>query len=231
MGQDPFISPRNATLIAIVLLLLACIASAEVIWRADFETGTTEQWKSPPKSDAVKVVKSPVREGKFALRIDGTNAARRGDNDRIEFQHQPKPPGTAEGTERYFGWSVYLHRKLTSDHHCVGYFESRNSWTQLMAFEASGEDVKYSTRVPYALRWTGKGKLTPGRWHDFAVHVLWSRDAAKGFVEVWFDGEKVVPKTMTATLLDDNPAFFQLGFMRDSIDVPETVVIDHVVEA
>ena len=45
----------------------------------------------------------------------------------------------------------------------------------------------------------GKGKFTAGRWHDFAVHVLWSRDPQKGFVEVWFDGEQVVPKTMTAT--------------------------------
>ena len=89
----------------------------------------------------------------------------------------------------------------------------------------------FSTRVPYAHRWTGKGKLTPGRWHDFAVHVLWSRDQELGFVEVWFDGELVVPKANTATLLDENPAFFQIGFMRDTIDVPETILIDHVIEA
>lgn len=204
---------------------------AEVIWRADFETGKTDQWKNPPKVDAVKVVTSPVREGKFALRIDGTNAARKGDNDRIEFQHQPKPPGTAEGTERYFGWSVYLPQKLTNDHHSLGYFEARNSWSQLMAFEASGEDIRYSTRVPYTLHWTGKGKLTPGRWHEFAVHVLWSRDSKKGFVEVWFDGENVVPKTMTATLKDENPAFFQIGLFRKTTEVPETIILDHVVEA
>src|SRR5436190_12038944 len=83
-----------------------------------------------------------------------------------------------------------------------------------MSFEASGEDIRYSTRVPYALHWTGKGKLTPNRWHDFAVHVFWSRDPKKGFVEVWFDGENVVPKTMTATLKDENPAFFQIGLFR-----------------
>ena len=214
-----------------LLLLSAPLVSAEVIWRGDFETGTTEQWKAVPKSDAIKVVTDPVREGKYALRIDGTNAARRGKLDRIEFQHQPKPPGTAEGTERYFGWSVYVPKKLTDDFHSVGYFETRNSWRQLMAFEVRGEDIVYSTRVPYARRWTGKGKLTPGRWHDFAVHVLWSRDPKKGFVEVWFDGELVVPKAMTATLLDENVAFFQLGFMRDTIEVPETIIIDHVIEA
>src|SRR4029079_875994 len=211
--------------------LLNTDVSAEVIWRRDFETGNTEQWKGAPKADGVKVVTEPVREGKYALRIDGTNAARKGKLDRVEFQHKPKPPGTAEGPERYFGWSVYVPKKLTEDYHSVGYFETRNSWRQLMAFEVHGEDIVYTTRVPYARRWTGKGKFTPGRWHDFAVHVLWSRDPAKGFVEVWFDGEQVVPRAITATLLDDNPAFFQLGFMRSTIAVPETVFIDHIVEA
>jgi hypothetical protein len=220
-----------AMLLATALLLSALPVSAEIIWRGDFETGTTEQWRGAPKSDSVKVVTDPVREGKYALRIDGTSAARRGNSDRIEFQHQPKPPGTAEGTERYFGWSVFLPKKFTDTRHNVGYFETRNSWRQLMAFEARGEDIAFSTRVPYALRWTGKGKLTPGRWHDFAVHVLWSRDPEKGFVEVWFDGGNVVPLVKTATLLDENVAFFQVGFMRETSDVPETFIFDHVIEA
>jgi hypothetical protein len=206
--------------------------SAEVIWRGDFETGTTEQWKGgAPKSDGVTIVQDPVREGRYAARIDGTNAARRGTRDRIEFQHQPDPPGAAEGAERYFGWSVYLPKTLTEGTHALGYFETRKSWHQLMAFEVNGEDIIYSTRVPYALRWTGKGKLTPGHWHDFAVHVLWSRDPAKGFVEVWFDGEKVVPRAMTATLSDENVAFFQIGLFRETSDVPETIILDHVIEA
>jgi hypothetical protein len=213
------------------LFLSATRVSAEVIWRGDFETGNMEQWRGAPKSDSVKVVTEPVREGKYALRIDGTNAAQRGGRDRIELQHQPVPPGTAEGTERYFGWSVFVPKKLTEDSHAVGYFETRNSWRQLMSFEVHGEDILYTTRVPYARHWNGKGKFTAGRWHDFAVHVLWSRDKAKGFVEVWFDGEQVVPRAMTATLLDENVAFFQVGLMRATIDVPETIIIDHVIEA
>ena len=191
-------------LLLMILLLSAFPVSAEVIWRGDFETGTMEQWKGAPKSDSIKIVTEPVREGKYALRIDGTNAAMGKGHDRIEFQHQPKAPGTSEGTERYFGWSVYFPKKLVDGSHTVGYFETRNSWSRLMAFEARGEDIKFSTRQPYTLHWTGKGKFTAGRWHDFALHVLWSRDPKKGFVEVWFDGEKVVPKTMTATLRDEN---------------------------
>ena len=215
----------------LLVCLLVVAAPAEVLWRGDFETGTLEQWKGAPKSDGVKIVQEPVREGKYALRIDGSNAARKGTLDRIEFQHQPLPPGTAEGTERYFGWSVYLPKKFTDSNHNVGYFETRNSWSQLMAFEAKGEDLKVRTRVPYQLHWTGTGKLTPGHWHDFALHVLWSRDPAKGYVVVWFDGEKVVPLVNTATLKDENVAFFQIDFMRETSDVPESIVIDHVVEA
>lgn len=212
-------------------IFLSTTVSAEVIWRGDFETGDTKQWPGAPKSDAVSIVKDPVREGKYAAKIDGTNAAKKGKHDRIEFQHQPKAPGTAEGTERYFGWSVYLPKKLTDAPHSLGYFETRNSWSQLMAFEVTGEDILFTTRVPYARQWSGKGKLTAGKWHDFAMHVLWSRDPKKGFVEVWFDGEKVVPLTKTATLKDENVAFFQIGLFRETSDVPETIILDHVIEA
>lgn len=229
--RNCFTNPRTVLGLLLSILLLAAPVAADVIWRGDFETGTTEQWRGAPKNDHVKVVNDPVREGKFALRIDGTNAARKGNLDRLEFQHQPEPPGTAEGAERWFGWNVFLPRKLTDGKHTLGYFETRNSWSRLMAFEVQSEDIRFSTRVPYALRWTGKGKLTPGRWHDFAVHVLWSRDARKGFVEVWFDGDNVVPRTFTATLRDDNVAFFQIGLFRETSEVPETIIIDHVVEA
>ena len=103
---------------------------AEVILRGDFETGTLEQWKGgAPKSDSVKIVQDPVREGKYAVRIDGTNAARKGTRDRIEFQHQPDPPGTAEGTERYFGWSVYLPKKLDRRHARDGIFRDAKAGT------------------------------------------------------------------------------------------------------
>jgi len=217
-------------LLLAIVFASATTVSAEVIWRGDFETGDTKQWNGAPK-DGVTVVKDPVREGKFALRIDGSNAAKKGKLDRIELQHQPKPPGTAEGTERYFGWSVYLPKKLTDANHSLGYFETRNSWSQLMAFEVKGEDILFTTRVPYKQQWKGKGKMTAGKWHDFALHVLWSRDPEKGFVEVWFDGEKVVPLAKTATLKDENVAFFQIGLLRETSEVPETILIDHVIEA
>ena len=48
---------------------------------------------------------------------------------------------------------------------------------------------------------------------------------------MWFDGEKVVPLAKTATLRDENVAFFQIGLFRETSDVPETILLDHVIEA
>src|SRR5437867_10659228 len=135
---------RLAVGLLLTVPLLAGAAPAEVLWRGDFETGNLEQWKGAPKSDGVKVVQEPVREGKYALRIDGTNAARKGALDRIEFQHQPLPPGTAAGTERYFGWRVYLPKIFTDIHHNVGYYDTRNSWSQPMSCEANAEEHEFS---------------------------------------------------------------------------------------
>ncbi len=220
------------SLLLTILLTWATSVSAEVLWRGDFETGTTEQWQGAPKirqrqgRDRARA----RRQVRLADRRDqrrSTEANSTASNSSIN----PNRPERPRGRNAISAGASSCPRSSRTTFTAVGYFETRNSWRQLMSFEVRGEDIMYSTRVPYARRWTGKGKLTPGRWHDFAVHVLWSRDPDKGFVEVWFDGEQVVPRAMTATLLDENVAFFQIGFMRDTSDVPETIIIDHVIEA
>lgn len=55
-----------AGLLLAFLGLSGTTVSAEVIWRGDFETGDTSQWKAAPK-DGVTVVNDPVCEGKYAL--------------------------------------------------------------------------------------------------------------------------------------------------------------------
>src|SRR5262245_52521543 len=123
-------------------IALACLTAAlcsspvyaEVLFKGDFETGNLEGWAGTAvKNSAVRVVTDPVRSGKYALRIDGSNAAKRGERDRIELQHQPPPEGTAEGAERYYAWSVYVPEKLVPGVHQMGYFEVRNAWRQLMS--------------------------------------------------------------------------------------------------
>src|SRR5687768_4624718 len=138
-------------LICLAAALCSSSADAEVLFRGDFESGNLDGWcGSAVKNPAVRAVTDPARSGKYALRIDGSNAAKRGERDRIELQHQPPPEGTAEGAERYYAWSMYVPEKLVPGVHNAGYFEARNAWRQLMSFEVRGEDILYTTRVPYA---------------------------------------------------------------------------------
>ncbi len=100
-----------------------------------------------------------------------------------------------------------------------------------MVFIVRGTDVSFNTRFPTnRRRWTGKGKFTPGVWHDIVMHVRWSRDASQGLVELWFDGEEafaLLPVEM-ATLVDDNNAFLQIGFLRGQVG--ETIYLDEARE-
>ena len=41
----------------------------------------------------------------------------------------------------------------------------------------------------------------------------------------------MVPLTRTATLRDENEAFVQIGLFRETSEVPETILLDHVSEA
>ena len=89
-----------------------------------------------------------------------------------------------------------------------------------------------STAPAFPMPFTGKARASSRPAGGMTLPCTCSgRDPKKGFVEVWFDGENVVPKTMTATLKDENPAFFQIGLFRKTSEVPETIIFDHVVEA
>ena len=60
-----------------------------------------------------------------------------------------------------------------------------------------------------------------------AVEEMYATFAKDGPTEE----ELTVAKKQTATLLDENVAFFQIGLMRDTSEVPETIIIDHMIEA
>ena len=50
-------------------------------------------------------------------------------------------------------------------------------------------------------RWTGTFAF--GVWHDFILHVKWSLDSTVGFVELYYDGAIVLPKTFVKTMHAD----------------------------
>lgn len=215
-------------------------AAAAPVWIGDLESGDFSQWSYllNPEINGVpyaQVIGDTVVQGRWAARIELHNDALWPNGlKRVELQHGPEPARTAEGATTFFAWSFYLPEVLSADpSQQIGYWESANSYQQMMAFEVSGQRIMFSTRRPQnVVQWDADGVVTAGVWHRIAMRILWSKDPAVGEVDVWFDGDQVVTAAAAQTLADDNPHFTQVGLLRGQVefaDVP-VIVIDDAVE-
>jgi MYXO-CTERM domain-containing protein len=225
----------------VALAVTPLSASAAVLWTGDVETGDLSQFDSVLNgtingTDYATAAQDITLEGQYAVRIELHNDAIWPGNmlRRVEVHHSPDPSRTAEGATTCLGWSLYLPEALPADPgHSLGYWESNNSYQQMMAFNANGQNLRFITQQPnYTEHWSADGVLTPGEWHRIAMCVLWSEDPGVGTVDVWFDGEQVVTAASAKTLADGNAHFAQMGLLRSNVDIPEVPVIylDYVLE-
>lgn len=223
-----------------VPLAAPAVAQAAPVWVGDFETGDLSQWSYLLNSEVDGMTYSQadtqfVAEGTYAGRIELHNEAVWGNGlKRVELQHAPAPGRTAEGQTTYFAWSFYLPEALPTDPgQQIGYWESNQSYQQMMAFDVAGERITFSTRRPdNVVQWEQDGAATPGQWHRIAMGIAWSTSVDNGRVDVWFDGEQVVSGAAAQTLADGNDHFTQVGLLRGQIefaDVP-VIYIDDAVE-
>jgi hypothetical protein len=187
---------------------------AAPVWVGDFEQGDLDEWNFKLFPEYISIVESPTAHGTKAARIELDNAARWGNGlRRVELHHSPDAGRTAEGSELYFAWSFYLPETLPTDpSHQVGYWESDNSYQQMMASQVEGEHISFSTRRPQNnVQWEADSLPTAGVWHRIALHIKLSKNQSNGFVSVWFDGTQVLNEGAAATLADDNSHFTQVG--------------------
>lgn len=228
------------SLVAGSMLATAPTAHAAVAWVGDFETADLSQWTYLVNAEVDGMIYAYpqmeiVGEGLFAARIELHNEAVWPNGlKRVELQHRPEDARTAEGATTWFAWSFYLPEALPSEpSQQIGYWESNNSFQQVMSFQVSGQDISFATRRPMnVVQWQAGGVVTPGEWHRIAIGVTWSTNPGLGAVDVWFDGEQVLDQGPAQTLADNNPHFTQIGLLRDAIefqDVP-VIILDDAVE-
>jgi hypothetical protein len=204
-------------------------AQGEITWKGDFETGDTSQWSYILNDAGISVVSEVKAEGSSAGRItiDASHLWPNGLN-RVEFQYAPPTQATAEGADTYFGWSFYLPELLTTDDHQIGYFESDNTYQQVMSVGLQGSTLSFATRRPTnQVHLQADGVIQAGKWHDIILHVHWSQNSADGRVNLWLDGQQLVVNVAAQTLADSNPHFIQLGILRDTIQTEETMYVDN----
>jgi hypothetical protein len=217
-------------LVALSPLARPAPAGAEVRWRGDFETGDLSQWSFLLNKRGLTVVRGPVAEGRHACLVEITDQDLWPNGlNRVELQHKPAAPLTAEGAEGFYAWSFYLPAELGAGRHQLGYWESDKSYRQIMSLETEGRTIRFVTRLPAdKVWWTGEDRLTRKRWHRIVMRVKWSRDPARGLVELWYDGEKVLRDAAARTIWD-NPSFLQIGILRDRPGSKKQIVLDEVV--
>jgi hypothetical protein len=216
-----------------LLLLLSGPALAGVVWRGDFETGDRSQYSDAQmvSADRLQVVTSPVGEGRYALKA----TVKQGDdpinssgnrNELVRQSHE------AVGSEYYYRWrvmfapdfpSVRTWQIFTQWHHdgCCG--------SPPVEFSVYGEEIRL-TLADSVIPWSTP--LVRGVWHEFIFHVKWSADPKVGFVELWHNRERVLPKRNLATMYAGMNIYLKLGLYRsDTISQPGIVYHDGFIQA
>ncbi len=205
------------------------------LWHGDFETGDFTQWSYQLNADHIQVSDDLYAQGKFAAKLMlDDNATWPNGMRRSELKFQPEKQHTQEGSISHFAWQFYLPKKLPKQPATsIGYWESDQSWQQVMAFEVRGKQIAFYTRLPdNRQHWLGKKHASAGRWHQIAIQILWSRDVNIGRVSVWFNGENVVCQASAQTLADQQQHFIQVGMLREqAMHETLTMYVDNALQA
>lgn len=210
--------------IAAAALFAAAPCFAAVQWSGDFESGNVNQYSGTQEvsSDRLQVVSDQVHQGKYALKVtvkQGDNPINASGNRNELFQE-----GHAEeGTEAYYRWSTMF----PADYPTANDWQLFAQWHQPedccgsppIQFYVYGEEIRLTVSTDQTQVW--KTPLERGAWHDFILHVKFSDDPKVGFIEVWYDGQHVLPRTYAATRAND---YLKLGLYRAASIQPTAVL-------
>ncbi|HEY0711861.1 MAG TPA: heparin lyase I family protein, partial [Polyangia bacterium] len=241
-----WVPTRRAAVVALggmaawaLLAFIATPAQATIIWKADFEASNVSEWNGSTSlmngtRKNLEYVTDTVQSGNIAAKITihPDDLFEPYSQSRVEVKHQCTRTG--EGQDTYISWwfQMKAHPGIRDN---IAYFETNVSFQNLMTFfvepKAGGSSniVFGAGNLGTNRRWTQE--LVLNKWHQLAIHVKWSANAATGLIEVWYDGVKVVTHP-GRTKVDNNSAFFQTGLHRSDPAPPvDTIYIDNFIEA
>src|SRR5262249_34823941 len=216
-------------------------AEPGLVFRGDFETGSFSQWTAghdggvqEVADDRIQVVTSPVAQGHYAARFE----VRQGDKWRGSTGNRAelsRSTGEREGQVRWYSWWTMFDPSYPYDTtHGWQIFAQWHSDLEIsqspVQMYASGNDIGLQTvpgdadgRPLPSITWW-QGPMERGRWHHFVLHVRWSSDRRRGFVELWVDGRHVLPRSAAQTLIPGYGNYLKVGLYRSDLIVPTAVL-------
>jgi hypothetical protein len=211
--------------LSILSTSLVCIgASAEVLFKADFETGDLSQWSTTGTRSQnatpgnVQVVTDIVQEGKYA----GKFTIHEDDvfNDRqLRVQVGGPRVTVEEGSDTYMSFYMYM-AEAPKDRDNFFYWEGNPPprYNNVMTWwvepkEGDGAIIKYGTGNLGRNGTHWEADFPIGKWHQVTMHIHWSEDPEKGNTRLWFDGALVLDKKLK-TKGPESVYFCQPGIHR-----------------
>ncbi len=224
------------TVIRLLLTLLGvlpALATADTLWKSDFESGNLDNWHYLLNKQGISISDQYQSQGAYAAKITvkgDANYLWHGKSflNRVEMQY--KPDTVADKGNTVMTWDVMFPELLSNARHEFAYWESDKSYQQIMRFDIAANRLSFRPSTSSQPLWQFD-ELKPQTWYSMAMHVHWSAKPDEGFVSLWFDGQQVLDKAPMATLLNEQEkAFIQFGILRDQTDRHETIWLDNVRE-
>lgn len=200
-------------------------------WKGDAETGDKSQWaKQTVKEDSrIQVVTNQVNQGNYSYRVE----LRPGDNPSgCRATLASGPSGKMgpvhmirDGDDAYYGLSVYLPSQtfVTLDKwRLILQFKAPDTGSPPISLNIRGNNwlLNYRPTATSSVLHKAKFPLTKDRWEKFMMHIKWSKDPKIGSIEMYCNGNLIVPTFNTSTIhvlsgkVYEN--FVALGLYRDS---------------
>ena len=200
-------------------------ASAEILFKAGFETGDLSEWSqtgtrgqnATPRN--VQVVTDVVQDGKFAgkftIHEDDVFNARQ-----LRVQVGGPKVTVQEGSDTYMSFYLYM-AEPPKDRDNFFYWEGTPPprYNNVMTWWVEPKDNGAGTMIRYGTGNLGRNgteweaEFTTGQWHRLAMHIHWSEDPEQGNTRLWFDGALVLDKKLK-TKGPESVYFCQPGIHR-----------------
>jgi len=219
------IGHRSPVVFGLVAGALFCLepVAAEVLFKADFETGDFSQFSGKSKNikpGHIEVVTDIVHSGKFAGRFtiheDNVFNARQ-----LRVQVNGPKVTVKEGSDTFASFYLYM-KDAPKDRDNFFYWEGSPppgynnvmTWWVEPKKDGQGTWIKYGTGNlgRKGVHW--EGDFTIGKWHQLGMHIHWSEDPAIGNAKLWWDGQVVLDKKVQ-TKGPQTVYFSQPGIHRD----------------
>ena len=216
-----------------------------LLWSGDAETGDLSQYQAEPTNSVggtpPVVETTVVRDGRYAIALGLTGATTTSDGICCGSRNEllPKFRDLQEGDELWFGFSTYLAAGFPTDAGWQLITQFKQNFDGSPPLGLYVEEGRYKVEGGYGHPSGPRpfmiplGPASSGQWVDWVWHVKFSSDPGVGFVEVWQNGQPVVPRfaprsgTLYPGTGDRAGSYVKTGPYREqTITAPATLYLD-----